>query len=98
MSYLKRAEQLEEEARMLRKLHQESEKSKKLISVGCHIIDLDANKVAKVTRLKNGSNDFEASYLDGSYSRGYHFVVKNWRIATVDEVEYHHFYRKPLEV
>jgi hypothetical protein len=98
MSYLKRAEQLEEEARMLRKLHQVSEDSKKLISVGCHIIDLDANKVAKVTRLKNGSNDFEASYLDGSYSRGYHFVVKNWRIATVDEVEYHHFYHKPVEV
>ncbi|MCL1696383.1 hypothetical protein [Lysinibacillus sp. BPa_S21] len=57
------------------------DKIKSKLSIGTIIYDLDAHKEAKATRLKNGSNDFEASYLDGSYSRGYHYLVPNWRFT-----------------
>lgn len=86
MDYLERAGKLEEEAKSLRRLHALQEEGKNLIAVGEHIVDLDANKVARVTGLKNGCIDFSAHYLDGSYSRGYDFVVRNWRMATPEEV------------
>ena len=49
------------------------------LKVGALIYDLDANKEAVVTKLKNGCNDFEADYIDGSYSRGYLYLVPNWK-------------------
>lgn len=86
MTYLERAEKLEREAKSLRNLHALEEEAKNLIAMGRHIVDLDADKVAEVTGLSNGSIDFSANYLDGSYSRGYNFVVRNWRLATPEEV------------
>lgn len=56
-------------------------KIKSKLSIGTIILDLDANKEARVTKLKNGSNDFEADYLDGTYGRGYHYLVSNWKFV-----------------
>lgn len=86
MTYLERAEKLEKEAESLRNLHALEEEAKNLIAIGAHIVDVDADKVAKVTGLANGSIDFSADYIDGSYGRGYNFVVRNWRMATPEEV------------
>lgn len=54
---------------------------KSKLTIGTIILDLDANKEARVTKLKNGSNDFEADYLDGTYGRGYHYLVSNWKFV-----------------
>lgn len=51
---------------------------KSRLSIGTRIFDKDAQKYAVVTKLKNGSNDFEADYEDGSYGRGYFYLVPNW--------------------
>ncbi|GEM_PF-3358661 len=67
-----RVKELEEREENLAKI-----KSK--LTIGTIILDLDANKEARVTKLKNGSNDFEADYLDGSYGRGYYYLVPNWK-------------------
>ena len=44
-------------------------------------------KVGQVSKLRNGSNDFEVNFLDGSVGRGYYYVVDNWRLATPQELE-----------
>lgn len=54
---------------------------KSKLTVGTLIYDLDVNKEAVVTKLKNGCNDFEADYVDGSYGRGYLYLVPNWKFV-----------------
>lgn len=63
-------------------LEKEEEKLKFIkskIKIGVKIYDLDVGKEAIVTKLKNGSNDFEADYLDGTIGRGYYYLVSNWK-------------------
>lgn len=84
--WLLKAEKLEQEAKELRETDRKYQEAKAKIQVGVHIVDLDQNAVARVIELKKGSNDFAAKFLNVKYSRGYHFVVSNWRLATKEEV------------
>lgn len=84
--WLLKAEKLEKEAKELRETDRKYQEAKAKIQVGVHIFDLDQNTVAKVIELKKGSNDFSAKFLKAKYSRGYHYVVSNWRLATKEEV------------
>lgn len=86
MNELKRAERMEKEVGQIRERHKLKMERKSLIDIGVIIFDKDANKLAKVSGLEKGCIDFSADYLDGSYSRGYHFIVDNWRLPTKEEI------------
>ncbi|MCC2383519.1 hypothetical protein [Bacillus cereus] len=85
MNELQQAKRLEEEVKMLRERHRMRVERKSWIHVGVLIFDEDAKKLAKVSGLEKGCIDFSADYVDGSYSRGYHYTVSNWRLATFEE-------------
>ncbi|MGV2887217.1 hypothetical protein [Paenibacillus taichungensis] len=87
MSFYEQAKYYEKEAKRYRELAAIENEFKKQISIGVFIFDKEAGKVARVSGLEKGSIDFSADYLDESYSRGYQFVVNNWRLATVDEID-----------
>ncbi|PIH59034.1 hypothetical protein [Paenibacillus sp. LK1] len=87
MSFYKQVKYHEKEAKRYRELAEIENESKKQISIGVYIFDREAGKVARVSGLEKGSIDFSADNLDGSYSRGYHYVVNNWRLATVNEID-----------
>lgn len=83
MDRIEKAELLEAEARDLRAEHKRELVAKSYIKHDAVIFDLDCQKYAVVTALKNGSNDFEANFLhDSALGRGYHYLVRNWREAT----------------
>lgn len=55
--------------------------AKKEIKIGVIITDTDSGKEMIVTKLKNGSNDFEADPLDkNGIGRGYSYMVRNWKL------------------
>lgn len=85
--YLEQAEILEAEARKLREKHAEIEEAKSTIQIGKYVYDVEQREVGIVTKLKNGSNDFEVDFLKPKMvGRGFLFPVKNWRLATVEEI------------
>lgn len=84
--WLLKAERLEQEAKELRETDRKFQEAKAKIQAGVHIFDLDQSAVAKVIELKKGSNDFSAKFLTKKHSRGYHYIVSNWRLATDKEI------------
>lgn len=53
------------------------------IQIGVKIVDTETCAEMVVTKLKNGSNDFEADPTNGGnggMGRGYHYLVPNWRL------------------
>lgn len=60
---------------------------KEVVNIGVYLYDKEDDEVVKVTKLKNGCNDFEAKYVNKRYGRGYLFVVNNWRLATKKEIK-----------
>lgn len=79
--YLSEAERYEGLAEKSRKQANRYRESQEAIKVGVLILDLDTDKTMRVTGLKNGSNDFEAKEVNGDFSRGYHYVVTNWKLV-----------------
>jgi len=70
----KRVKELEEEENKLNYI-----KSK--MRIGTTIYDIEQQKIGIVTKLKNGCNDFEVDYFDGTVGRGFFFLVDNWKFA-----------------
>lgn len=75
-----------EVARLQRELREAEEKrdryaaAESVIAIGVKIMDLDNHREMIVDRLKNGSNDFEASPVAGGTGRGYYYLVENWKV------------------
>jgi len=70
----KRVAELEEQEKKL-------EYIKSKMRIGTIIYDVEQQKLGMVTKLKNGCNDFEVDYFDGTVGRGFLFLVDNWRFA-----------------
>jgi hypothetical protein len=86
MNKLEESRLLEQKAMKLKSEYYEELERKSWIKLGTIIFDEDANVLAVVSGLSKGCIDFSADYLDGSYSRGYHFGVHNWRLPTETEL------------
>lgn len=80
--FIKRAEQLEDDAKFMREMAEKYKYGEENIKVGCLISDKDTGYIMKVTKLNNGSNDFEAKNIEKSNTpgKGYHFTCSNWRL------------------
>lgn len=75
---------LERRLRELKKYQALTREGKKRIEIGTVIVDTEEDIEMKVSKLGNGSNDFEAHPVDSSSARkhgkGYSYLARNWKI------------------
>ncbi|MFJ8528700.1 hypothetical protein [Bacillus sp. NPDC094106] len=79
--WIKEAEELELRAKEIRKNAEKIREAMNIIQIGVLIEDLDTEKLMRVSKLKNGSNDFEANPIDAGIGRGYLYLAENWRVV-----------------
>lgn len=77
-TWIEKAEEFEKKAKQYREFARITKEGIDSIKIGSVIKDLEINKLMKVSKLKNGSNDFEAVSMDDGIGRGYHYIVRNW--------------------
>lgn len=76
---------LEKELKDVKERRNLYEAAKSQIYIGAKIIDTETGATMVVDKLKNGSNDFEASPVvggNGGLGRGYFYLVNNWKVIS----------------